>query len=253
MSKKVVITGASRGIGKMLARGLLENGFEVVMISKNVDRLESARKELEKIGKVTARAADVSVYAEVENALSSLNNLDVLINCAGVLGPTGPLEDNDPEEWESTIKVNLVGTMNCCRAVLPLMKRGKIINLAGGGAAFPRKFLTAYSASKAAVVRFTETLAQELDKVDVNAIAPGVHDTDMVKQDPYTNPKEFADPKRLLDLILFLCSEKSDKITGKFIHYKDPWETFTPDVSSSDEYALRRIDEILLERLKCTK
>ena len=111
--------------------------------------------------------------------------MTVLVNNAGVLGPAGPLDDNDWDAWVETVRVNLLGTVAMCRAVLPGMRErgyGKIINLSGGGATAARPNFSAYAASKAAVVRFTETLAGELDGIDVNAIAPGALPTRMLDE-----------------------------------------------------------------------
>ena len=106
----------------------------------------------------------------------------MLVNNAAITGPVGPLETNDWDEWTQTLQTNLFGTVLMCRAVLPGMRErgyGKIINLSGGGGTGPRPNFSAYATAKAGVVRFTETLAREVEGIDVNAIAPGALNTRM--------------------------------------------------------------------------
>ena len=140
---------------------------------------------------VATVTADVSVPAAVErlvtDALERFSRIDVLVNNAGVSGPMGPTEDVVWDEWEQTVRVNLFGSVLSCRALLPHFRAngyGKIIQLSGGGATSPRPRLSAYAASKAAVVRFAETLAEEVrgTGIDVNAIAPGALNTRMLDE-----------------------------------------------------------------------
>ena len=116
-----------------------------------------------------------------------LPGLDILVNNAGVYGPMGPIEENDWEAWVRAIQINLFGTVLMSRAVIPIFRGqnyGKIINLSGGGATAPLPRMSSYAASKAAVVRLTETLAEELRDahVDVNAIAPGALNTRLLDE-----------------------------------------------------------------------
>ena len=137
---------------------------------------------------MTVVPTDVTRADEVERLIAetsaSLGPPDALVNCAGVYGPIGPSHEVDAAAWARAIEVNLVGTFLCCRAVLPTMiarRRGRIVNMSGGGATAPLARFSAYAASKAAVVRLTETLAEEVagDGVQVNAIAPGAIDTSL--------------------------------------------------------------------------
>ena len=123
----------------------------------------------------------------VTTAIARFNKIDVLVNGAGILGPIGLITETDPGIWTDTIRANLIGTYLCCAAVLSHMiaaRRGKIINLSGGGAANPRPRFSAYASSKAAVVRFTETVAEEMKdfNIQVNAIAPGAVNTQMLDE-----------------------------------------------------------------------
>ena len=216
---KIAITGGSRGIGKMLAEHLKEKN-EIVIISKNQESLKNTAKKLE----IKGYCADVTNYKDIKQIFEKIEPFDILINCAGILGPVGFLLDNDGDLWEQTIKINLIGTVNCCKASIPfLSENGKIINFSGGGSAFPRIYHTAYACSKAAVVRFTEVFAKELEDknsgIKVNVIAPGRHKTYLLGNEAYERSAELADPKDLFSLIDTLI--ENDTLNGKFIHIKD--------------------------------
>ena len=161
-----IVTGGTRGLGLEIARAYTDAGARGC---SQRPRRRRRRRTREACAALVERAGPVTV----------------LVNNAGVLGPAGPLETNDWDAWVETIRINLLGTVLMCRAVLPGMRErgyGKIINLSGGGATGPRPNFSAYAASKAAVVRFTETLAGELDGIDVNAIAPGALPTRMLDE-----------------------------------------------------------------------
>jgi 3-oxoacyl-[acyl-carrier protein] reductase len=213
---------------------------------------------------------DVRRAADVERAFSLVGdrfgNIDVLVCNAAIQGPIGPAEDADWLEWTQTIETNLYGVVLCCRAAVPIMRRqgrGKIITLSGGGATAPRPAFSAYAASKAAVVRFTETLANELTDtgIDVNAVAPGAMNTRLhdeilkagaarVGQSVYDQSvrqkQEGGTPLQVgADLIAFLASEQSDGITGRLLSAVwDDWRQLPrrrEQLAASDVYTLRRI------------
>ena len=185
--------------------------------------------------------------------------VDVLVNCAGVYGPIGPLFTSNWAEWEKTIEVNLLGTVKMCKLVLPGMiarDHGKIINLSGGGATKARPNFSAYSTSKAAVVRFTETLAEEVAQyhIDVNAVAPGMMRTALTEKVIAAGPelageKEYQEakgcdimPEKAAKLIAFLASHESDGITGRLVSVHDSWERLRAKdfENAPDRYRLRR-------------
>ena len=174
---RVLVTAGGAGIGRAIAKTFLEHGARVHIC--DVD--EKALSEVEKT--ITRSKADVSSLADVDRLFDdvkrNLGGLDVLVNNAGIAGPTAKVEDIKPEDWERCIAVDLNGMFYCTRKAMPLIKAaggGSIINLssAAGRLAFPMR--TPYSAAKFAVVGFTESLAAEAgpDKVRVNCIQPGV-------------------------------------------------------------------------------
>jgi NAD(P)-dependent dehydrogenase (short-subunit alcohol dehydrogenase family) len=268
--KVAIVTGAGRGVGRAIALALAREGADLVVVSRTFLEVEETAAQVRALRRrALALRVDVSRIEDVENmvksALREFGRIDVLVNSAGILGPIGPLIENDVEQWIETIKVNLIGTFLCCRAVLPIMVKqcgGKIINLSGGGAAYPQPRFSAYATSKAAVVRFTETLAQELKEfnVQVNAIAPGALNTrlqeDILAAGEVAGEKALAEAKKVKEtggtpldvpaaLAVFLASDESDGLTGKLISAVwDDWQSMgkrVPEIVSSDLYTLRRV------------
>jgi len=246
----VLITGASRGIGRAAAAAFAQHGARLVLMarSSSVDSLVWGTRSLDTIAAISG---DVSNPADVERAVNTaierFGRLDVLVNAAAVLGPAGEIWTTDPEAWFETIRVNLFGTYGTVRAVLPHMirqNRGKIVNFAGGGAAYGYPRFTAYAASKVAVVRVTETVAQECAgyNIQVNVIAPGAIETDMLKavRAAGGEVRSVGTMDQAVALVLFLASDRSDHITGRFIHAKDSYREFLPGLAP-DSYTLRRV------------
>jgi len=272
--RAAIITGASQGLGLAIAHAYVEAGASVLLCSREGRMLKHAQEEVMAVvtsgQKVAVQVADVSRYDDVKKlvdaALQIFPRLHILVNNAGVYGPMGPIEEVNWDAWVKTIEINLFGSVLMCRAVLPHFKRhrhGKIIQLSGGGATNPLPRISAYAASKAAIVRFTETLAEEVrgDHIDVNAIAPGALNTrlldEVLTSDPERVGKGFYERalkqkaeggtplERGSRLAVFLGSPASDGITGKLVSAVwDPWETFSDhldDLRQTDIYTLRRI------------
>ena len=267
-----LITGASQGLGKAIAGHFLREGANAVICARGEKELFATRDELAKqfpSQKVLAKTCDVSNEAQVNDlvafTLRELGPLHALVLNAGVYGPMGATESVPLDEWRRAMDINLYGVLLPCRAVIPLFKkngRGKIVVLSGGGATNPMPNISAYAASKAAVIRLVETLAGELKpfRVDVNAIAPGALKTRFVDQVLAAGPEKvgeafFAKNKQWAqtgavplelgaNLAVYLASAQSDGITGKLISAQwDPWEKlheFKGDLDS-DIYTLRRI------------
>lgn len=268
--KVSIITGGSMGLGKAIALTFAKEGSHLVLASRTKSYLEATKQELECFGsRAEIFPTDVSKPEEVKDlrdfTLAKFTTIDILVNDAGIHGPLGPMTDSDTDKWIYAVRVNLVGTFLCSRAVLPTMiqhRKGKIINLSGGGATSPRPFFSAYSASKAAVVRLTETLAEEVAEfnIQVNTIAPGAMNTRLLDEiagaGAAAGPKSMQEVAQQLQtggtplekpaaLALFLASEESNGLTGRVISSVwDDWRTIPqhlPDIMSSDIYTMRRI------------
>jgi len=268
-----LITGGSQGLGKIIAEHFLREGANVVLCARSEKDLLATRDELAKkfpAQKVSAKTCDVSNESQVNElvafALSELGSLDALVLNAGIYGPMGPTESVSLAEWRRAIDINLFGVLLPSRAVIPHFKqagRGKIIVLSGGGATNPLPNISSYAASKAAVVRLMETLAEELKSfhVDVNAIAPGALATRLVDEVLAAGAEKVgaaffeknkgwkekgAVPLELgASLAVWLASAESDGITGKLISAQwDPWKDLQKhrdELAKSDIYCLRRI------------
>jgi 3-oxoacyl-[acyl-carrier protein] reductase len=269
-----LITGSSQGLGKTIAQHFLKEGASLALCARTRADLECTRNELQAQAspgqKVLSQACDVSSEEQVGDliayALHELGSLQILVNNAGIYGPMGPTEQVDLAEWRRAMDINLYGVLLPCRALIPHFKkagRGKIIILSGGGATNPLPNISAYAASKAAVVRLMETLAMELHShhIDVNAIAPGALRTRLVDEVLKAGPdkvgrafyeknqqwaQDGATPLELgASLAVYLASSESDGITGKLLSAQwDPWTTLhqhLQELQSSDIYCLRRI------------
>lgn len=264
--RRVLITGGSRGFGLAVARTFVAEGASVALCGRDREALNAASQELG----VKALAADVSQSSDVGRlidwVLPELGGLDAIVCSAGVYGPKGPVETVDWNDWVETISINLLGVVLLCRAVVPHFKRqrhGKIVILSGGGATKGMPNFSAYAASKAGVVRFAETLAEEVHEfgIDVNCVAPGAMNTRMLDEVLEAGPGKVGrafyeqslkqksqggvPPERGAALCAFLASDASDGMTGKLISAVwDPWETLPErgdELRGTDIYTLRRI------------
>jgi 3-oxoacyl-[acyl-carrier protein] reductase len=268
--KSVLITGAGRGIGKRLAMGFAQAGARVGLLARSQAELDLAKLEIEQAGgnalRIRADVRDLEqMRAAVERVRVVFGGLDVLIHAAGVQGPIGPLLTTDPKAWSESIEINLMGTANACRAVLPSMiekRSGKIILLGGGGSGYTRPNFTAYAAAKTAIVRLVECLADEVrdHNVQVNCLAPGAsysHMTDEVLHagEARAGHKEIEDaekvrvtggiaPEKQVLLALFLASDRSNHISGRLIHVNDDWKRFEQENIKPELYTLRRVQKI---------
>ncbi len=231
---------------------------------------EDLKQDLKENQKIVVAKCDVSKSNEVEAMISMsldvLGHVDVLVNNAGVYGPLGMIDEVEWNEWKRAIEINLYGTACPSQIIFKHFRKrryGKIINLSGGGATSPLPRISAYAASKAAVVRLTETLALEgLDyNIDVNAVAPGALNTrlmtslldagpEKIGDDFFNKMKEISEKggaplAKGAELCVWLGSPASDGITGKLISaIWDPWQNlqnFRDDLDGKDIYTLRRI------------
>ena len=272
--RAALVTGANQGLGLAIARAFVEAGAGVVMCARDAALLDQARAEVAALAaggeRVVAEAADVSKRDDVERlaatALEAFPDLQVLVNNAGVYGPMGPSESVDWGQWVQAMEINVYGSILMCRALVPHFRRrryGKIIQLSGGGATNPLPRLSAYAASKAAIVRFAESLALEVqdDGIDVNSVAPGALNTRMMAELIAAGPEAvgagfYERMKKIADdgatpletgaaLAVFLASAVSDGITGRLLSAVwDPWADLPArrdELRKSDVYTLRRI------------
>lgn len=262
----VVITGAGRGIGKRLAIGFAARGARIGLVARTGAELDLTDLEIKHAGGISHKlAADVRDFERLSGVLDLMRHrhgsIQVLICAAAIQGPIGPFHKNSMKAWSDTIETNLMGVVNSCRAVVPKMienRRGKIVILSGGGAATPRPNFTAYACSKAAVVRFGESLAEELrdHNIQVNSFSPGGAYTNMTDEILSAGDNagwkeiEAAEtvqrtggikPEKQIDLACFLASEVSNHISGKFLHVDDDWRRLETAPSTPDLFTLRRV------------
>lgn len=271
-NKTAIITGANQGFGLEVAKLFAAEGANILITARDIKKLEEAKKNIEEVSKgcVVIFQSDVSIPDDnkkvAEKAIDLFGKIDILVANAGVYGPKGASDAVNWAEWSSAIDINLKGAVLSCISVMPHMKKtgtGKIIILSGGGATKPMPNLSAYAVSKAGIVRFAETIAEELKEynIDVNAVAPGALNTRLLDEVLSAGPekvgKSFFEQclkqsetggtplDKGANLCLYLASEESNGITGKLISAVwDPWKTFADKkaaLNNSDIYTLRRI------------
>jgi NAD(P)-dependent dehydrogenase (short-subunit alcohol dehydrogenase family) len=269
--KFALITGGTRGLGALLVRRFWLEGYSLAVVSRQEADIRKVLSELPKREdqKALALSCDLGSPAEVAALIERVKTgcplLEVLVNNAAVQGPIGPLRENALSAWNQTLQVDLLAPVALCQGLIPMMigaGGGSIINLSGGGATGPRANFSAYATAKAGLVRFSETIAEELKPsgVRVNCIAPGAMKTDMLgevlSRGGAAGERELllanrvfeeggASMDRVADLALFLASNASKGITAKLISAVwDDWEHWPEhldQLSSSDVYTLRRI------------
>lgn len=264
--KGVLITGAGRGIGKRLAMGFGQAGARVGLLARTKAEIELADLEIEHAGGTSLRLrADVRDYEQVGAAVERMRNMyggvHVLVCAAGVQGPIGPFLESNPRDWADVVNVNLLGAMHAVRAVLPQMverRSGKIILVSGGGAEEARPNFSAYGASKTAIVRFAESVAEEVreDNVQINCMYPGHTYTNMtdevlrageragwkeVQEASQVRTHGGTPPDKQINLALFLASERSNHITGKLLHVDEDWRRLEHATLHAGSFTLRRL------------
>lgn len=238
---RVLVTAGANGIGLAIARAFVAEGAKVHVC--DID--QAALRRLAKSDlKITRSKTDVSDRKQVtklfKDAVAALGGLDVLVNNAGIAGPTGKVEDLAPEEWDRCLAINITGQFNCARMAVPYLRKSRnasIVNLSSAAGKLGFALRTPYSASKWAVIGFTKSLAIELgeDGIRVNAILPGVVEgkrqtrvlsakaaargisvAEMEKIAlSYVSLKTMVTPQQLADQILFICSPRGRTISGQ--------------------------------------
>ena len=224
--KTAIVTGAARGIGYAIAERLLNSGAAVAIWDIDAEALAAAEKTLAAEGKVIAHGVDLCDLAAVEVAfakvLEALGPVNILVNNAGIAGPSVPLWEYAAEEWRRVIDVNLIGLFHACRTVVPCMRehrKGHIVNIASVAGKEGNPNMSAYSASKAGVIATTKSLGKELagDNIFVNSITPATANTEILKQFSEAQMQanlakvpmgRVVDPTEIASMAAWLCSDE---------------------------------------------
>ena len=267
-----IVTGASRGLGRLCARELAAHGVNLLLVARDQMALAGVAGEIgvkypsREVTTLDCDLGDPNAPQRVREAAVQLGQVDILVNNAAIQGPIGPAWEVPWREFEEALRLDFLVPVALCRALVPTMKaigRGWIINISGGGATGPRPMFTAYAAAKTALVRFTETLAIETarDGIRVNAVAPVAFASGMTKvvrsSAKNAGEAEAATAQELLDcedtanaekaarLVVYLTVGKGRDVTGKLISAVwDRWDSFYryPEVMAhKDVFTLRRI------------
>lgn len=229
--RTAIVTGAAQGIGKAIAKRLAADGAKVIVSDMNAKGAAATATEIG--GGASAIAADISKPADVAKLVEQAGAVDVLVNNAAIV-PFIAWDDIDLEHWRRIIDVNLTGTYIMTRAVTDKMraagKHGRVINIASNSFFAGTPNMAAYVSSKGGVIGFTRAAATELGKhgITVNALAPGLIESDGVKVSPHNNAFDFVgmlqampgrgQPEHIADVVAFLASDDARWITGQTIN-----------------------------------
>jgi NAD(P)-dependent dehydrogenase (short-subunit alcohol dehydrogenase family) len=251
MAQKVLVTAGAGGIGLAIARAFAASGAQVHVVDIDVPALEALAKESKSIH---CSRCDLASRADIERmvpeAVGTLGGLDVLVNNAGIGGPTAPVAELDPDAWEAVMGINLNGTFNVTRLAIPHLKKSKdasIIVMSSAAGRFGYANRSAYSTSKWGLIGFTKTLAMELgaDGIRVNAILPAAVagprmervlagrarlsgrtlEEERVASMAMQSIKTFVEPTDVANLALFLASPAGKAISGQMLPIDN--DTFT--------------------------
>ena len=260
-----LVTGAGRGIGRVLAQRLAEEGYRVAAAARTLSAVEETARLAG--GGALPLALDVTGEAGVEAGVArveaELGPLALVVNNAGADSAHGPLWETDPDVWWRDVEVSLRGTYLVCRAAVPRMLErgaGRIVNVSSYAALRGSPYNSAYGAGKAGLLSLTESLAESLvdTGVHVFAITPGYVRTEMTERliaaqaehgwFPHVDDREPLDPSRAADLVALLASGRADRLSGRFLHALDDVEEIAKrvdEVERDDLYAarLRRLPE----------
>jgi 3-oxoacyl-[acyl-carrier protein] reductase len=213
-----LVTGGGRGIGRNIALELVAAGMSVVVTGRTREEVEATASEIG--GR--ALVGDVSKREDVERWFSEAGEIDLLVNNAGMaIEEDAATWELDPAGWWHVFEVNVLGVYLCCRAAIPGMLergRGRIVNVASGAAYLPGLKSTAYGASKAAVHRFSEALANELEPrgIPVFSISPGLVKTRMTES--FGDDMPWTPPELAPRLVRALASGRLDTLAGRYLH-----------------------------------
>jgi 3-oxoacyl-[acyl-carrier protein] reductase len=279
----MLIFGGGRGIGLAVAETFVNNGFGVTVAARTPGEIGAAVQILSAVGFAQGCLADVAEPGQVQDVVGAhiekFGEIGAVINAAAIQGPIGYVWETDPHEWRKSVLVNLAGSFNVCRAVLPLMMKqnfGALIFFSGGGAAYARPHFSAYGSSKTGVLRLVETINEELHEaqtalpaseakeavkvpgVFVYAVAPGAVYTRMTEEvlssEQSAGKKAFTEAlktqreggvplSRVAELCLFLARERPWSLSGKLVHVNEPYRDYarSPENYDSVRGLLRRV------------
>jgi 3-oxoacyl-[acyl-carrier protein] reductase len=243
-----LVTGGGRGVGAGIARELAAAGAKVAISARTPEQVEEVAREiggLAVVADMTDRSAVESMVAQVE---SELGPIDLLVANAGRNLREQRAWEVEPSEWWNVFEVNVLGVYLCCRGVIPGMLergRGRIVITGSGAAYLPHSGSTAYSASKAAVWRFGNVLADQLQgRVPVFVISPGLVRTEMTKAAPDDAP--WTPPELAPRLVRALASGRADALAGRYIHAEH--DDIDELIGRADEIRVRDLNAIRLQR-----
>jgi 3-oxoacyl-[acyl-carrier protein] reductase len=267
-----IVTGASRGLGRLCARELAAHGANLLLVARDQLALVDVAAKIKvkypsrEVATLGCDLGEPDAPRRVHEAADRLGRVDILVNNAAVQGPIGPAWEVPWHEFEEALRLDFLVPVALCRALIPSMKaigRGWIINISGGGATGPRPMFTAYAAAKTALVRFTETLAIETARygIRVNAVAPGAFASGMTSvvhsSAENAGEAEAATARKLFDseditnakkaarLVVYLTIGEGRDVTGKLISAVwDRWNSlhrYPEVVAHKDVFTLRRI------------
>jgi 3-oxoacyl-[acyl-carrier protein] reductase len=244
-SQVALVTGGGRGIGRNVAIELAGAGMKVAVSARSKDEIEEVAAETGGL----AIQCDVSDRAEIERMVDEteekIGPIDLLVANAGMAPNEDKAWEMEPADWWRTFEVNVLGVYLCCRAVIPRMLErggGRIVNVASGAAYLPGTSSTSYSASKAAVHRFSETLANQLDgRIPVFSISPGLVRTSMT--DDFGDNAPWTPPELAPRLVHALASGRLDALAGRYLHAEhddiDDLERRANEIVENDLNAIR--------------
>lgn len=267
-----LVTGGGRGVGRVLALALAGAGAKVGLIARSPDQLAESVRLIEAAGGAAAAAcADLSDPASAATAVDKLRRelgpVDLLVNNAGVTGPIGPAWEGSEPDWWHAVEINLRGVTLCSRLVLPEMvarRRGRIVNLTSQAGVFRWPMVSAYSVSKAAVIKLTENLSYETRRygIGVFSVHPGIlpiglSEPALASTAPSDSPvgrmREWvgnelaegrgAQPDQVAGLLLRVATGELDRLSGRHLSVHDDLDAVlarTDDVVRDDLYVLRR-------------
>jgi NAD(P)-dependent dehydrogenase (short-subunit alcohol dehydrogenase family) len=243
-----LVTGGGRGIGAGIARELADAGMRVAVSARTREQVENIAREIDGRPIVADVSRREDVERMVEETERELGPLDLLAANAGIA--LGGRWDTEPEEWWRTLEVNVLGVFLCCRAALPGMierGRGRIVITGSGASYLPGATSTSYTSSKAAVCRFGETLARQLEPhgIPVFVISPGLVRTEMT-EDNFPDDAPWTPPELAPRLVRGLASGRADRLSGRYIHAEH--DDLDDLIARADEIVEKDLNAIRLRR-----